>query len=245
MHLEAAARERAPGEIHGAREPATQVEAAVERLAHVPHLLEVAPDVALVHAPVVAVQRARRGQVGAGLQLLVDGLGRQHARAHRVVDALQLGHVHESGGVAGEQRAGDVQPVGHREQAALRDGLRAPGDALAALEQRPDELVGLELLQQIVRRERGVAVVEADDEADRDHVVAHRVDERAAALAVLRRGAKRPAQRVHHAVERLLHLPDLLHAQRVDLGVRARKAGSARPPPSERWPCVPSASTVA
>ena len=58
-----------------------------------------------------------------------------------------------------------------------------------------------------------VAVVEPDDHADRDHVVAHRVDERAAELAVLRCGAQRPAHRVDHAVERLRDLPDLLHAE--------------------------------
>src|SRR5947207_2673499 len=46
---------------------------------------------------------------------------------------------------------------------------------------------------------------------------AHRVDERAAELAVLRRGAKRPAHRVDDAVERLRDAPDLLHAKGPDL----------------------------
>ena len=50
----------------------------------------------------------------------------------------------------------------------------------------PHERVRLQLLEQVVHRELGVAVVEPDDHPDRDHVVAHRVDERAAELAVLR-----------------------------------------------------------
>ena len=48
------------------------------------------------------------------------------------------------------------------------------------------ERVRLELLQDVVDGELDVAVLEPGDEADRDHVVAHRVDERAAELAVLR-----------------------------------------------------------
>ena len=56
---------------------------------------------------------------------------------------------------------------------------------------------------------------------DRDQVVAHRIDERAAELAVLGRRPQRPAHRVDHAVERLRDAPDLLHAERPDLRVRA------------------------
>ena len=64
-----------------------------------------------------------------------------------------------------------------------------------------------------MHREARVAVVEADDQAHRDLVLAHRVDERAAELAVLGREPQRPAHRVDHAVERLLDLPDLLDAE--------------------------------
>ena len=58
-----------------------------------------------------------------------------------------------------------------------------------------------------------VGVVEADHEPDAELVLAHRVDEAAAELVPLRALAKRPAHRVDHLVERLLDLPDLLHAE--------------------------------
>ena len=61
--------------------------------------------------------------------------------------------------------------------------------------------------------EGGVGVVEADDEADADLVLAHRVDEAAAELVVAGGFAQRPAHRVDHPVERLLHLPDLFHPE--------------------------------
>src|ERR1044071_8631083 len=98
-----------------------------------------------------------------------------------------------------------------RVKAAARDRLRAPLHALAALEDLPDLRMRLQLLEQVVHRERRVAVVEPDDEADRDHVLAQRVDERAAELPEPLAGAERPAQRVDDPVERLRDLPDLLH----------------------------------
>ena len=117
-------------------------------------------------------------------------------------------------------------------------------DALAALEQRADLRMRLQLLQQVVDGELDVAVVEPDDHADREHVVAHRVDERAAELAVLRRGAQRPAHRVDDAVERLRR-PSRPPSRRAPTPAgsspRSPKWSSATP---VRWPCVPSASTV-
>src|SRR5439155_11567011 len=92
-----------------------------------------------------------------------------------------------------------------------------PGDPLPALEHPSDERVRLQLLEQVVHRELGIAVVEADDHADREHVLAHRVDERAAELAILGPGPKRPAHRVHDAAQRTLDLPDLFHPERPDL----------------------------
>ncbi len=72
--------------------------------------------------------------------------------------------------------------------------------------------------------ERGVAVVEPDDHPDREHLVAHRVDERAAELPVLRARPKRPAHRVHDAAEWLRDLPHLLHAERPHLRAVALEA---------------------
>src|SRR5204862_2237481 len=82
----------------------------------------------------------------------------------------------------------------------------------------------LQLLQQVVHRKLGVAVVEPDDHPERDHVVAHRVDEGAAELAVLRTGAERPAERVNHPPERLRYPPDLLDAERPHLRVLPAEA---------------------
>src|SRR5919197_6226292 len=81
--------------------------------------------------------------------------------------------------------------------------------------------MGLQLLEQVVHRQLRVTVVEADDHPDRDHVLAHRIDERAAELAVLGARPERPAHRVDDAVERLRDLPDLLHPERPDLRMLA------------------------
>src|SRR5205823_11907065 len=70
-----------------------------------------------------------------------------------------------------------------------------------------------------------------DHHADRHHVVAHRVDERAAELPVAATGAQRPAHRVDDPVERLRDLPDLLDAERPHLRVLA-----VEPEPVERCP---------
>ena len=122
-----------------------------------------------------------------------------------------------------------MQALRQRQEPALRDRLRPPRHALAAQEELLQQRVRLQLLQQVVHGELRVAVVEPDHHPDREHVVAHRVDERAAELAVLLRRAQRPAQRVDHAVERLRDLPDLLHAERPHLRVLALE-----PEPVER-----------
>ena len=121
-------------------------------------------------------------------------------------------------------RARHRDAVGHRQEAALRDRLGAPGLALAAGEELADHRMGLELLEEVVHRERRVVVLEPDDEADREPVLAHRVDEAAAGLAVLSRPAERPAQRVDHAVERARDLPHLLDAEAPDLRVHRSEA---------------------
>ena len=79
----------------------------------------------------------------------------------------------------------------------------------------------LELLQGVVAGEGGVGGVEPDDQAERDLVLAHRVDEAAAELVPLGALAQRPAHRVDDPVQRLLDLPDLLDADLPALRVRA------------------------
>ncbi len=69
--------------------------------------------------------------------------------------------------------------------------------------------------------EGGVGVVEADDEAEADLVLAHRVDEAAARLLVFGAPAQRPAEGVDDPVERLRDLPDLLHPELPGLRVGA------------------------
>ena len=79
----------------------------------------------------------------------------------------------------------------------------------------------LQLLQQVMNGELDVAVVEPDDHPEGQHVVAHRVDEGAAELAVLRARAERPAQRMNHSPQRLGDPPHLLDAERPDLRILA------------------------
>ena len=111
-----------------------------------------------------------------------------------------------------------------REEAALGNRLRPPLHALASLQDPAHELVRLQLLQNVVHGKLGVAVVEPDDHAERDVVLAHRVDERPPELAVARSAPQRPAHRVDDTVERLRDAPDLLHAERPDLRVVACEA---------------------
>ncbi len=139
----------------------------------------------------------------------------------RVVHALERGDVDHAGAVAAQEEPRRVQPLRERVMATARDRLRAPLETLAAFEQRADLRMRLEPLQEIVRRQGGVAVVEADDHADAQHVVAHRVDERAPELAVLGLGTQRPPHRVDDAVERLRDLPHLLDPELPHLRVGA------------------------
>src|SRR5436190_17061161 len=103
-----------------------------ERLLHVARLVEVLADVGVVHGLLVF------GEVGAArLELPVDRLRRQAAGLDRVVDALQLGDVDHAARVAADDHA-RVRQARQRPVAALRDRLRAPRHALAALEDLAD-----------------------------------------------------------------------------------------------------------
>ena len=167
-------------------------------------------------AVLVSAQRRRPAE------RVVDRLGGELARGDAVVHALERDRVDHPAGVADEHRARHRE-LRHRPVAAAGQRLRAPADALAAVEDPPDERVGLELLQQVVGGGRRVGVLEVDHEPDRDEVIAgllvlHRVDPGAADLAVLRRQLQRPRpDRVDHAIKRLGDLPDLLDAELPDL----------------------------
>ncbi len=104
----------------------------------------------------------------AGSERRRDMLGRQHARQHRVVRALDARHVDEAGRAADQRAAGEGQ-LRHRLVAALGDGARALGEPLAALEGVADQRMGLEALELLERRQIRVVVVEMHHEADRDH----------------------------------------------------------------------------
>ena len=203
-----------------AREGRAAPEPVLEPGADVAHPLEVLPDVVAADRLVVAGQRARRPGRPARPDRLDGRLGCKHAGAHGVVDPLESRHVDEARAVAGDHRARHVEAVREREVAALRNRLGAPRDPAPAAEDLVDLRVRLQLLEKPVHRERRVGVVEPDDHAERDAVLAHRVDERAAELAPVRRAAQRPAHRVDDAVERLLDLPDLLDAERPHLRLR-------------------------
>ena len=99
-----------------------------------------------------------------------DRLGGEHARLHRGVRALDLRHVEEPGGVA-DQRAAREGQLRDRLQAALVQRPRAVADAPPALEMLAHLRMRLEALHLVERRQPGVAVVEADDEAVRDQIV--------------------------------------------------------------------------
>ena len=224
MRRQAPGREVALHRIHRAAQRAADDEAVLEGLAHVPVAAQVVVDLGVLDLGVVQRERARLRQVGAVGERAVDRLRGEHAAPQRVVHALQARHVDEARGVAEDHRAGRRHARRHRPEAALGDRLGAPGDALAALEHAPEERMALDLLQQVVHRERGVGVVEADDESEAERVGPHRVGERAAELAVARLRLERPADRVHDALQRALDAPHLLDAQRVDLGVLGLQA---------------------
>ena len=114
----------------------------------------------------------------------MDRLRGQDARTNRIVHAFEARHVDEASAVAHEQRTRQAELIGHRVVAALGDDLRAPLDALATLQNVSDQRMQFELLQQVVDAQRRVGPVEADDEADRDVVGAHRIDPRATKFAI-------------------------------------------------------------
>ena len=173
------------------------------------------------------------------------GFGRQAPRLDGVVHALQ--------------RSG-CSPSRHRRRTAAdreRGGRRGrawnppPGMVFAphSIRSPPSRIgrmrrVRLRTLEQVVQDRSTIAVVEPDHHADRHHVVAHRVDEGAAELAVLRLWPQRPPHRGDDAVEGLRR-PSTPPSPRAPTpgGRRPWRPKWSRATPV-RWPWVPSASTV-
>ncbi len=133
------------------------------------------------------------------------------------MDALEPLAVQHARRVADDQEAVAVR-ARPRPPAPLGQRLGAVERHLAAVEQLADLQVGLEALELQVRIGQRVLVVQADDQADDHLVVLHAIEEAAAEDVE----AQRPAERVDHlagldAPRR--HVPDLLDADGVDLGV--------------------------
>src|SRR5262249_22932715 len=120
-------------------------------------------------------------------------LGSQHPGQDRVVRALDARQVDEAG-CAADQRPTRKSKLRHRLPASLRDGARPIGDALAALESRPDQRVLLEALKLLERRNVGIAIIQMHHETDDDLPVLEVIEKRAAAGLV----AERPAEAVLH-----------------------------------------------
>ena len=146
-------------------------------------------------------RRRRAASATPALGAPEGGLGGHDPRLDRVVDSLQGRHVDETRAFAREQEAGRVEAGRQRVVAALGDRLRAPrrsarrprgSCARAGASSAPGARRGPRT------RRRGTR---PGDEAERDHVVAHRIDEGAAELAVARPFPRRPAHRVDDATE--------------------------------------------
>ena len=120
----------------------------VEARADVAHLVQLGDDPALVELLLVRLEVDRRVEVVlAALRKRVHGgLGGDHAALHRVVRALDLGHVEEARRAADQRATGEVQ-LGDRLVAALVQRTRTVREALAALEHLGEEGVVLHPLE--------------------------------------------------------------------------------------------------
>ena len=83
---------------------------------------QLVPEPALLQPLRVGVEL---GRLAAVLERVERRLGRDHARLHRGVGALDLGHVEEARRVADQRPAGEHQ-LRDRLEAALADSARAP-----------------------------------------------------------------------------------------------------------------------
>src|SRR5579863_10303123 len=107
----------------------------------------------------------------AGGERLCDVLSSEHAGQDRVVTAFDARHVHETRSAA-DQRSTGKSKLRHRLPAAFSDGARAVTYPLAACEGVAHQRMCFEPLEFFERREVRILVVEVDDEADRNKIVA-------------------------------------------------------------------------
>ena len=163
-------------------------QSAAECLVDVPDRIQLGLDRARIDAMLVGRQRRMRRVAGANR--IERGLAGQHPAAHREVDALQAHRVHEIRRVPDDQRAIDEQ-VRLRIPSAFRQRLGAVAHERAAFEDAADERMTLEMLEGGMRIEQRILVVEADDEADRDAAVGHRIQPAAAEFFLAQRIAER------------------------------------------------------
>ena len=105
------------------------------------------------------------------------------------MDSLERRDVHKPGGVSQDHDAIARAALRQREIAAFRDRLGAPLHHLTAGQQRLEEPVLLESLQQEVHVEVRIAGIEPHHQPQRDEIRLERIDEAAAK----RIGGQRPA----------------------------------------------------
>ena len=142
--------------------PADGAELRPERL-DVAHRLQVTPDGGRTPRLLIASDLIMGA---ASCQCIADMLRGEHARDHGVVAALDARHVDEACRTA-KQRAAWEGQARHRLPAALGDRTRSIGQPLAALEHVAHHLMGLESLELVEGRERGILVVQMHHEANR------------------------------------------------------------------------------
>ncbi len=180
----------------------------------VAHQLELLGHVRMVVGGLVSLQNLRRL---ARADRLIGRVGREYPRLHGVVRALDARHVDEAGRAA-DQGAPREDQTRHGLETALVDGAGAVRDPRAAFEVLADHRMVLQALELVVGRQVRVLVVEVDDEAHGDIVVAEMIEERPAAGLV----TERPAQRMLDQARPMLvvgDLPQLLQADAVFLHV--------------------------
>ena len=149
----------------------------------------------------------------------------QHAGADGLVDALDLGKVQATAGVADDHGARHLQSR-NRLPAAGGDGAGTGGQNLAAFQQRLHLRMVLELLERLEGCEARVFVVESHDKSHVHAVLVEVIDEAATVGA----GVERPTQAVLDQPRldtSFRELPQLLHAQTVGLRAGLRVESEA------------------